>query len=173
MEYVRCPRFTHDSAVAQIELTERHRKILCQMHRHRFPGSHHIIAMIGDSRQHVLRRLQLICRVGYLERPRAQIHYYHQGGSRAIAFGLGNQGAARLKREFNLPFHRLDWSIRNRSAGRLFLEHALLISDILVAFELACHRHGVLRLLTSEELTLPAAAGRPGGPFKWNVNFGG
>jgi hypothetical protein len=45
----------------------------------------------------VLRRLQRLFQHGYLERPRCQIDYY-QSGSRRIACGLGNKGAAWLKR---------------------------------------------------------------------------
>ena len=40
----------------------------------------------------------------------------------------------------------------------MFLEHALLIADIMVALELACRRHGHVRLLTADELPLPETA---------------
>ena len=36
--------------------------------------------------------------------------------------------------------HQLDWKQKNH-VGRLFLEHALLVSDIMVAVELACRKH--------------------------------
>ena len=169
MEFLRLPRFKRAPGVARIELTERDREILRQVHRHRFLRSSHLVALLGGSKQHVLRRLQLLYHHGYLERPRAQIDYFHQGGSRAIAYGLGNKGAAHLKRELNLPFHRLDWSLKNRRTGRLFLEHALLTADIMVALELACRRHDGVRLLTDDQLPLPDPARGQREPFQWTV----
>lgn len=142
MAPTRLPRFQRVPGLPPIELTGRDREILRQVHRHRFLRSSQIIALLGGSAQHVLRRLQRLYHHGYLERPRAQIDYFHRGGSRAIAYGLGNKGAAILKRESALPFHRLDWGAKNRAAGRLFLEHALLTSEVMVSLELACRRAG-------------------------------
>ena len=170
MEHVRLPRFRRAASVARIELTERDREILHQVHRHRFLRSSHLVALLGGSRQHVLRRLQLLYHHGYLERPRAQIDFFHRGGSRAIAYGLGNKGAACLKRELSLPFHRLDWGSKNGDAGRVFLEHALLTADIMVTLELACLRHGRVRLLTADELPLPDDSRHQREPFQWNVS---
>jgi hypothetical protein len=109
---------------------------------------------------------------GYLERPRCQIDYYHRGGSRSIAYGIGNKGAGLLKRELSLPFNRLDWPRKNR-VERYFLEHALLVSDFVVALELACRRRSDIRMLTEDDLTLPdeSAAGR--NPFRWRVSVPG
>lgn len=171
MLQVRLPRFQRTAGVARIEVTKRDREILRQVHRHRFLRSSHLTSLIGGSRQHVLRRLQLLYHHGYLERPRAQIDYFHRGGSRAIAYGLGNKGSALLKRELALPFNRLDWGSKNLSTTRLFLEHALLISDIMVSLEVACRRHGQVRLLNSDELSLSGSVRRE--PFQWRVNIGG
>lgn len=172
MPQARNTRFQRAPGVARIELTSRDGEILRQVHRHRFLRSSQLISLVGGSRQHVLRRLQLLYHHGYLERPRAQIDYFHRGGSRTIAYGLGNKGSALLKHELSLPFHRVDWGGRNRSTGRLFLEHALLVSDIMVSLELACRRHGQVRLLASDELPLPDAARRQREPFQWRVNLG-
>lgn len=167
----RLPRFQRVAGLARIELTARDREILRHVRRHRFLRSSQIVDLLGGSRQHVLRRLQRLYHHGYLERPRAQIDYFRRGGSRAIAYGLGNKGAAWLKRDLDLPPQRLDWSARNRGAGRLFLEHALLTSEIMVALELACRRHDGVRLLADEELTLPKEARAQREPFKWNVTL--
>ena len=172
MPQARLPRFHRDPGVRRIDLTPRDREILSQVHKHRFLRSSHLICLVGGSRQHVLRRLQLLYHHGYLERPRAQIDYFHRGGSRAIAYGLGNKGSALLKRELSLPFHKLDWGGKNLSTGRLFLEHTLLISDIMVSLELACRRHGQVRLLTADELPLPEATRRQREPFHWRVLVG-
>lgn len=162
----RLPRFKRSTEISPLNLTERDREILKHVHRHRFLRSDHIVALCGGSRQQVLRRLQLLYHHGYLERPRCQIDH-HQSGSRRMAYGLGNKGAAWLKRALSLPFHQLDWKRKNH-VGRLFLEHALLVSDIMVAVELACRKRTDVRLLTTSELHLPQMRE----PFHWNMNLG-
>jgi DNA-binding Lrp family transcriptional regulator len=170
MECLRLPRFTRVAGIAPIELTERDREILRLVHRHRFLRSSHIVQLLGESEQQVLRRLQLLYHHGYLERPRAQIDYYHQGGSKRIVYGLGTKGAALLKRELKPAFHELDWGPKNREVTRLFLEHALLVSDVMVALEMSCRKNGRVRLLHADALTVPAMAHSTREPFQWSVN---
>jgi hypothetical protein len=50
----------------------------------------------------------------------------------------------------------------------VFLEHALLISDIMVAVELACRHRKDVGLLTADDLHLPKMRE----PFQWQVNIG-
>jgi hypothetical protein len=102
-----------------------------------------------------------------LERPRAQIDYYHQGSSRHIVYGLGNKGGEMLlKQEPGVAFCELSWGEKNRAAGRMFLEHALFVSDVMVTIELACSERGI-RLVTERELVLPGKRQ----PFQWRVNI--
>ncbi len=84
-----------------------------------------------------------------------------------MAYGLGNKGAAWLKRDLSLPYHKLDWKRKNH-VGRVFLEHALLVSDIMVAVELACRNRKDVRLLTADDLNIPKMRE----PFQWKVNIG-
>lgn len=67
-----------------------------------------------------------------------------------------------MKRELSLPFHQLDWPKKNRVA-RLFLEHALLISDVMVAVELACRKHNNAQLLMPDDIQRD--------PFRWTVKI--
>jgi Replication-relaxation len=172
MTFFRLPRFKRAPTIAPIQLTERDREIIRLVHRHRFLRSPQIVALMAKSSQQVLRRLQLLYHHGYLERPRAQIDYYHRGGSRHIVYGLGNKGRMVLKRELDPAFQKISWGEKNRAVGRIFLEHALLISDIMVAIELAC-RPLPIRLLTEEELTLPGNISSKRQPFHWKVNISG
>lgn len=167
MESLRLPRFKRVPEVAAMQLTERDRDILRHVHRHRFLRSSHLATLIGGSPQQLLRRLRLLYHHGYLERPRAQIDYYHRGGSRCLAYGLGNQGAALLQQERS----RSDWSAKNTTVGRLFLEHALMVSDVMTALEVACRRNGRVRLLIGEDIPLPAETSRLREPFQWRVNL--
>lgn len=158
----RLPRFKRSLEIPAFQLTDRDREILKHVHQHRFLRSDHLAVLTTGSPQQMLRRLQRLYHHGYLERPRCQIDYF-QNGSRRMAYGLGNKGAAWLKREQSLHYHQLEWKRKNH-IGRLFLEHALLVSDIMVAVEVACRNQPSVRLLLPEENQLR--------PFRWTVNIG-
>lgn len=171
MSHLRKPRFHRASEIAPIQLTDRDRMIVQCVFRHRFLRSWQIAALVGGSKQAVLRRLQLLYHHGYLERPRAQIEYYQPGGSRAFVYGLGDRGAELLRLGTNAPTRALEWSAKNRAVKRLFLEHALLVSDVMVALELACHQHGEMRFLNSDELPSPMDTSSRLECFHWRVNL--
>ena len=164
MESPRLPRFKRARGVVPIQLTDRDRDIIRLIHQHRFLRSSHVIALINASPQSLSRRLQLLYHHGYLERPRIQLEYYHHGGSRHIIYGLGNKGAALLKQKCG-PSVR--WGEKNRSVGRIYLEHALLVSDVIVAMELGCRNVDGVHLLGSNEFPHVQRS------FKWHVNIGG
>jgi len=171
MSRLRKPRFRRASEIASIQLTERDRMIVRCVFRHRFLRSWQIAALVGGSKQAILRRLQLLYHHGYLERPRAQIEYYQPGGSRTFVYGLGDRGVELLRLGMNAPTRALEWSAKNRAVKRLFLEHALLVSDVMVALELACRQHGGMRFLSSDELPLPTATRSRLEPFRWKVSL--
>jgi hypothetical protein len=148
-----------------MHLTAREHSILRLAQRHRYIRSHQIVSLLGGSRQQILRRLQLLYHHGYLERPRAQLTYYHQGGSRHIVYGLGTKGMNLLKREIH-PQNGVEYAGQH-GAGRLFLEHALLVTDVMVAIELACRADGRVRLVHQDELQVT----RKSRPFRWRVQL--
>ena len=157
------PRFKRAATVAHIQLTERDHEIIRLVHRHRFLRSHQIVALIGGSAQQLSRRLQLLFHHGYLERPRAQLEYYERSGSQTIAYGLGNKSSSLLQNDSgSIP---ASWGEKNRAIGRIYLAHALLVSDVMVSLELACRQHGV-RLLHEDELQLPVEV-----PLRWRVKL--
>jgi hypothetical protein len=164
----RLPRFKRFGAVEPIQLTERDHEIIRRIYRHRFLRSSQIVSLAAAKPQHLLRRLQLLYHHGFLERPRAQLDYYHLPGSRHIVYGLGNKGAALLKKE-GVAVAPQRWGEKNRSVGRIYLEHALMVSDVMVSLELACRQTGV-RLVTADELPLPEGTRRR---FRWRVNISG
>ena len=173
MSHLRKPRFQRTSEIAPIQLTERDRKIVRCVFRHRFLRSWQIAALVGGSKQAVLRRLQLLYHHGFLERPRSQIEYFQPGGSRAFAYGLADRGAELLRLIENPSPRALEWSAKNRAVKSLFFEHSLLVSDVMVSLELACRQHGGVRFLKSDELPLPAATRSRLEPFRWKVSLNG
>ena len=158
----RSPRFKRASTVAPIQLTKRDREIIWLVHRHRFLRSHHIIALLEASPQQVLRRLKLLYHHVYLDRPRAQLEYYERGGTRPMVYGLSNKGRKLLKRELGVTS---SWSEKNHDIGRMFLEHALLVSDVMVSLELACRKHDGIKLLYEDQLALQSERNQ----FQWQV----
>ena len=161
----RLPRFKRATTVAPTQLTERDRQIIRLVHQHRFLRSHQIIALLGGSPQQVSRRLKLLYHHGYLERPRAQLQYYERGGSKSITYGLGNKGGALLKQELGIAMHPDSWGEKNHVIGRVYLEHALFVADVMVAIELACRKRDGIRLLYEDQLALHSERQ----PFQWRV----
>src|SRR5687767_11991783 len=143
---LRRPRFQRSDNAPPIHLTERDIAIIRYIHKHRFLRSTHIRKLIGGSPDTVLRRLQLLFHHGYLDRPRAQIDYY-RSGSQPIVYGLGNKGAKELKQRFGLEPDKVDWTSKNRTVNRFYLEHTLAVADVMVAVELACQNSNQARLI--------------------------
>jgi DNA-binding Lrp family transcriptional regulator len=165
----RLPRFKRATTVAPTQLTERDRQIIRLVHQHRFLRSHQIIALLGGSPQQVSRRLKLLYHHGYLERPRAQLQYYERGGSKSIAYCLGNKGGALLKQELGIAVHPDSWDEKNHVIGRVYFEHALFVADVMVAIELACRKRDGIKLLYEDQLALRSERQ----PFQWRVKTPG
>ena len=164
----RLPRFKRASNIPACKLTPRDCNVILLIHRHRFLRSSHIRALTGGSPQQLLRRLQLLYHHGYLERPRAQLEYYGTGGSRPMVYGLGNRSAQLLQHEFGISALPSRQSEKNGSVRRIYLAHALLVSDVMVAVELACRRNGI-RFCDGPELPLPESLKQESHPFRWDV----
>lgn len=171
MSPTRLPRFQRAPANVRLELTERDRVIHRQVQRHRFLRSSHVIKLLGGSRQPILRRLQRLYHAGHLERLREQLDYFSRSGSRAIVYGLGRKGTNLLKPQSKGARHTPNWLGKNPDVGRLFLEHALLTADVMVALEIACRRAGQVRLLTGDDLSIPGRDPGKGEPFRWDVRL--
>lgn len=154
-------------------LTARDADILRAVNRHRFLRSHQITELVSGSRQQTLRRLQKLYHHGYLERPACQLDYYQRSGSQSIVYGLASRGASHLRRVDDTPFSRLDWTSRNGSVKRLFLEHALMVSKIMVALEIACRKSATVRLQIEHEISLPSATRKESEPFRWKATVSG
>ena len=170
----RLPRFERDpQAAGSFQITPRDIEILRHVAEHRFIRSEWLVKLVGGSAQQLLRRLHLLYHHGYLDRPRAQLDYFHGGGSRSLVHGLASRGAGRLRRDLNMPFHRMDWTNRSKSVGRLFLEHALMVSDFMAALELDCRNRSDVQLLYPHELPMPTGRETRREPFRWTVDLPG
>lgn len=170
----RLPRFKRDpEAAGSFQITQRDLEILRHVAEHRFIKSEWLVKLVGGSQQQVLRRLHLLYHHGYLDRPRAQLDYFHEGGSKSLVYGLASRGVGRLRRDLDMPFHRMDWTTRNNSGGRLFLKHTLMVSDFIAVLELHCRQRSDIHLLYAHELPQPKGRENIRDPFRWTVDLPG
>jgi Replication-relaxation len=170
----RLPRFERDlDAAGSFEFTKRDLEILRHVAEHRFIRSEWLVKLVGGSRQQLLRRLNLLYHHGYLDRPICQLDYYHEGGSKSLVYGLASRGAGRLRRDLNMPFDRMDWTTRNKSIGRLFLEHTLMVSDYMAWLELQCREDDKARFSSFHELQQSGAFKSQSLQPRWKVSIAG
>ncbi len=154
-----------------IQLTERDSAIIKAVYRHRFLRSTHILALFGGG-QGLLRRLAELYHHAYLDRPREQIEFYQNAGSKPMVYALGNQGADYLSHCEGVARGKVDWTAKNHTLGPLFLEHTLLVADFMVAMELACRRSERVRLIPAFEIVerSPEETRRRKKPLQWSVS---
>jgi DNA-binding Lrp family transcriptional regulator len=134
---MRRPRFRRASEPPAFRLTDDDVAIVRHLARHRFLRSTHIAALVGRSLDRTNDRLAKLFHAGYVDRPRAQLDYYPTAGSSPIAYALADRGARLLIQRDGIDFANVEWSRKNRRAGRPYIEHQLEIVEFLVALQLA------------------------------------
>ncbi len=153
-----------------VQLTERDLELVRHVHRHRFLSSQHLRRLVKGSGQGIERRLQALFHAGYLDRPRAQLDHYHRGGSQPLVYGLGSKGADWLVERDGLPARSVNWTAKNRSVTRFFLQHTLSVADFMTALEVATRESDNVRPASAESLT--ASLGRVSrAELRWQVSF--
>lgn len=165
-EIERRPRFRRVT-IAAITPTERDIEIIRIANKFRFIRSTHLLELTGAPYKPLMRRLQLLYHNQYLDRPRVQIDYFGPGGSKPMIYALGNRGADLLATLDGERRAKVDWTAKNRETGRIFIEHTLLIADVMVALEVKSRRHSGVRLIDGNQLfpSFPAATQRARNPF--------
>ena len=149
----RSPRFRRVK-VPGFRITSRDLAIVRAVYEHRLLSSDHIVGLLGDgSRQQILRRLRLLYHGRYLDRPRVQLaDLYEQPGTRPMVYGLGDKGADLLAEQAGLKRSAVSWTAKNRAIRSRFFHHTLLVSGIMVAFEVACREAGNVRVIPWDEI---------------------
>src|SRR4029077_7467106 len=118
-------------------LTEDDVGIVRLLARHRFLRSTHIAALVGRSLDRTNDRLSRLYHAAYIDRPRAQLDYYPSSGSAPMIYALADRGARLLSELEGFEFANVEWSRKNREAGRPFIEHQIGIMDFYAALECA------------------------------------
>src|SRR5258708_27379971 len=143
----RRPRFRRASEPPAFRVTDDDVVILRLLARHRFLRSTHIAALVDRSLDRTNDRLLRLFHSGHVDRPRAQLDYYPTSGSGPIVYALDDLGARLLTERDGTAFANIEWSRKNREAGRPFIEHQLEVVDFQVALELAFRPRTDVRLI--------------------------
>lgn len=125
------------------------------------------------SAKKLLERFTELYHHGLLDRPRAQLDYYATAGSAPLVYALGNRGALVLAERSGMDRGQVEWTWKNRTVGRLFIDHTLLIADVMVGIERACAQHSDIALLDSQAIlaSTPEATRRLNNPFKLSAQI--
>ena len=167
----RLPRFRRAPEPPAFRLTDDDVEIVRQLARHRFLRSTHIAALVGRSLDRTNDRLSRLFHAGYIDRPRAQLDYYPTSGSFPLVYALADRGARLLIERDGIDFANVEWSRKNREAGRPFIEHQLAIVDFYVALQHAMRGRADVRLIEPDEIiaALPDRARTARNPFSLKV----
>jgi len=158
---VRRSRYTRDTA-APMFLTADDLAIIRNIAKHRFLRSSHLTRLLQHrSDKKLVERLGVLFHNGLIDRPRAQLDYYATAGSAPMVYALGNRGATALAEVDGTHSAHVDWTDKNRTAGRLFINHTLGVADVMVAIECAVNRRKDVRLIEPDEILERAPRPKP------------
>lgn len=166
------PRFRREGAPPRVSLTDDDVAILKRVYEHRFIRADDLYRLFDNrSPDRLSRRLTLLYRAGYLDRPIAQIDRYGQGGSQAMVYGLDDGGARFLKEKCGVSIGGANWRVRNRAFGRQNLEHTLAVASALTDLEVSLRNHPTLSYISFEEILAgaPDATRSAPNPLCWSV----
>ena len=151
-----------------LRLTASDIEIIRQVGRYRFLRSADVVRLFPDrSPRKIVERLCALYHAGYLDRPRAQLDYFAHSGSAPIIYALGNNGAQVLAEFEGTSLLATDWCDKNREVKRPYIHHALLVAEVMIAFEVAMREREDLALVNENSLlvTLPIATRRAINPW--------
>ena len=132
----------------------------------------HILPLFGGS-QYLLRRLKQLYDHKFLYRlPDRRPH-------EEAVYAIGNAGADLLHRRFGTPRPSVDYTQQNQGLGARFIEHTLLVADIMVTIELACRGRDDVRFISQQQFFKERAPKTTrekfwtvgGHPLRWRVSF--
>jgi DNA-binding Lrp family transcriptional regulator len=167
VQATRRARFRRASEPPAFRMTDGDIEIIRQLARHRFLRSTHIAALVNRSVDRTNDRLERLYHAGYIDRPRAQLDYYWKSGSAPLIYALADRGARLLVERDGASFANLEWSRKNREAGRPFIEHQIEVADFQVALHGAVKARRDIELLYADDIlaAAPAATRNERNPF--------
>lgn len=168
---VRRPRFRRASEPPAFRVTEGDVEIMRHVGQRRLVRSSEIAALVGRSLDRTNDRLLRLFHAGYLDRPRAQLDRFPTSGTGKMVYALADRGARLLRDQDGMSFRNMEWSRKNREAGRPFIEHQLEIVNFEVALIRAADARSDIQLRLPRDL-IAETYGRhaPQRPFALRAN---
>ncbi|MEQ1695749.1 MAG: replication-relaxation family protein [Hyphomicrobiaceae bacterium] len=163
----RRPRFTR-KASSPLRLTGDDIAIVRAVAHHRFLRSTHLVRLLPHrSARKTIERLTGLYHAGFLDRPRAQINYFASTGSAPIVYALGNKGAEIVAEIEHAPPPLTDWTDKNRAVKRPYIEHALLLADLMLPLEVGSRDKSAVEFVGGDALlaALPTGTKRHDTPW--------
>jgi Replication-relaxation len=144
------PRYRRAETGATCVLTSRDLDILKLVESFRLASSEHVQLLIAGSDQNILRRLQALFHVGYVDRLRPR--FVQGGGSAKMVYAITNKGAKTLQKAGLIQkLTKTDLNAQNKEVGDLYIAHTLLISRVRAVLTAACASHPEFKLLAWRE----------------------
>jgi|SRR5581483_156932 len=137
----------------RIRLTDDDVAIMQYVAQYRFLRSTHIAKLLPHRPfKKLVERIGALYHAGYLDRPKAQLDYFTRAGSARMVYALGHRASDVLPAG--------DWRYAS-SARRPYIEHALLVADVLIAFKMTVSLRSNVEMLDEKALVeILAAEGR-------------
>lgn len=155
-----------------MRLTDDDLALIRHIAKHRFLRSPHLLRLMPHrSEKKLIERLGALFHNGFLDRPRAQLDYYGTAGSSPMVYALGNRGAQVLAEIDGTDPASVDWTWKNRSAGRIFLAHTLMTADVMIAIESALRTRPDVLMIEPHRIlaNAPEPTRISDNPFKFKV----
>ena len=133
-------------ATNELRLTDRDLEIIRYVHTYRLLKSRDHLLPLFDGKERALRRAWVLAEHGYLYR------FPDRGQNDQDVFALGNKGSDLLADRFGLPRPKVDWVNQNIRLKDSYIDHTLLVADIMTRIEAACRRHPHVRYIPPEEI---------------------
>lgn len=136
----------------RLRLTERDIKVILSVHEYRVLRRDQIQRLFFPSKNTANERLKRLYQHRFLQRRWLPIEY-GQGMSQAI-YLLDERGADMVAERLGVDRGDVSWRNAHNKVGSPFLEHALMVNDIRIAFTLAAQKqgYGIDKWIKEEEL---------------------
>ena len=125
------------------------------------------------SQQNFRWRLARLFDAQYLDRPRVQINHFSSSFNSSTVHALGNKGAELFAHVHHTAPPLTDWTDKNRSLTRPYIEHALLVADVMIGLEPWLQSRADLTVLHDAALRelLPTTRFRPSNPWSFSARI--
>lgn len=159
-------RFARPAERPGIRLSDDDYQILWYVYRHRLVESRVLYRLLSHRSEQVLsRRLKLLFRTGFLDRPLSQNAKSRlKPGTDPYVYALDREGARALNHKFGGSLAKQGWKYKNAKLSVTSIEHHLETSRFVGGLAVSAQSRPGVRLLYADELISPEAmAKRPAG----------